>query len=107
MPGPAYDGSKVTWDISGASLEAEDRSLVLLLGRESVAGPVDQRLDGMVREMNNLLASLVMQTELTLEEVPPEEKCTGIWRKSWRRPSKSEKSCTRSRTGLTVDDHLR
>ncbi len=67
-----YDGSKVTWDISGVSLETEGRSLVLLLGRESVPGPMDRRLDGMVREMNNLLASLVMQTELTLEEVPPE-----------------------------------
>jgi len=49
-------------------------SLVLLLGREPARGAQDRRLDGKVREFNNLLASLIMQTELTLEEVPAESK---------------------------------
>ena len=66
------NGAKVTWDIIGAGLAAEGRALVLLLGREPAAGLADRRLDSLTRELNNLLASLVMQMELTLEEVPPE-----------------------------------
>ena len=67
-----YDGTPVRLDIIGASLESDGRSLILLFGREPAKGTSDQRMDGMVRELNNLLASLVMQTELTLEEVPAE-----------------------------------
>ncbi len=68
------DGTPVVWDMMGVSLESGGRSLVLLLGREPARGAQDRRLDGKVREFNNLLASLIMQTELTLEEVPAESK---------------------------------